>query len=143
MNIIWKRPDGGVSVTHLSNEAESLEAEAAKLKARGDIPYDWELVCMNAELPADRHFREAWSWETPEPKVDIDFPRAVEVTKNRLRADRAPKLAALDTAYMRADENNNGHEKNRIRIEKQRLRDITTLADSCATLEELRALSVE
>lgn len=143
MNIIWKRPDGTVAVTHLTDEAESLQAEAGKLKARGDVPFDWELVCTNAELPPDRHFRAAWTWETPEPKVDINFNRAVDVTKQRLREERGPKLAALDTAYMRADEDANQQEKSRIRTEKQRLRDITTLTDSCATLEELRALSVE
>lgn len=142
MNIVWKRPDGGVSVTHLTNEAESPQKEAEKLKTRGDIPMDWECVCFNAELPADREFREAWSWETPEPKVDISLERARLCTKERLRRERAPQLAALDVAYMRADELGDGAEKVRIRQEKQRLRDFPMVADACLTLDELRALKL-
>lgn len=71
--------------------------------------------------------------------IVIDFDKAKEVTKARLRAERAPLLAALDVAFQRALET--GADTAAIVAEKTRLRDITNLVDNCATLDELRALS--
>lgn len=73
--------------------------------------------------------------------IVIDFDKAKEVTKARLRAERAPKLAALDVAFQRALET--GADTSAIVAEKQRLRDITQQADAATTLEELRAITVE
>lgn len=73
--------------------------------------------------------------------ITIDFDKAKEVTKARLRAERAPLLAAQDVAFQRALEA--GADTAAIVAEKQRLRDITNLVDSCTTLEELRALKAE
>lgn len=73
--------------------------------------------------------------------IVIDFDKAKEVTKARLRAERAPLLAAQDVAFQRALEA--GADTTAIVAEKNRLRDITNLVDSCTTLEELRALKAE
>ena len=73
--------------------------------------------------------------------ITIDFDKAKEVTKARLRAERAPLLTAQDVAFQRALES--GADTSAIVAEKQRLRDITNLVDSCTTLEELRALKAE
>ena len=73
--------------------------------------------------------------------ITIDFDKAKEVTKARLRAERAPLLAAQDVAFQRALEA--GADTTAIVAEKNRLRDITNLVDSCTTLEELRALKAE
>jgi hypothetical protein len=142
MNIVWKRPDGGVSVTHLTAEAESPRAEAAKLKERGDVPADWECVCYEVALPNDREFRNAWTWTTPEPVIDICPVKAREVTKERLRQERAPKLAELDVKFMRAVEQGDTAEQARIGAAKQALRDVTKLADKTADgdLDALKAL---
>jgi len=61
-------------------------------------------------------------------------------TKDRLRAERAPLLAAQDVAFQRALEESK--DTATIVAEKQRLRDITNLVDGCKTTEELRGLSV-
>lgn len=73
--------------------------------------------------------------------ITIDFTKAKEITKNRLRAERTPLLAAQDVAFQRALES--GADTTAIVAEKQRLRDITNLVDSCNTLDELSALKVE
>ena len=67
--------------------------------------------------------------------------KAKEITKNRLRAERAPLLAAQDVLFQRALESATPVDTSAIVAEKQRLRDITLLADDCTTTEELRALS--
>lgn len=71
--------------------------------------------------------------------ITIDLDKAKSITKDRLRAERAPLLAAQDVAFQRALES--GSDTTAIVAEKQRLRDITSQVDTCATLDELKALS--
>ena len=69
----------------------------------------------------------------------IDLDKAKALTKDRLRAERTPLLAAQDVLFQRALES--GSDTAAIVAEKQRLRDITNLVDACATTDELKALS--
>ena len=71
--------------------------------------------------------------------ITIDFTKAQTITKERLRQERAPLLTALDVQYQRATED--GRDTTIIISEKQRLRDVTKLADKATTLDELKALS--
>ena len=71
--------------------------------------------------------------------ITINFLKAQEITRERLRAERAPLLTALDVQYQRATED--GRDTTIIISEKQRLRDVTKLADTATTLDELKALS--
>jgi hypothetical protein len=71
--------------------------------------------------------------------ITINFLKAQELTRNRLRQERAPLLTALDVQYQRAQED--GRDTTIIISEKQRLRDVTKLADAATTLDELKALS--
>jgi hypothetical protein len=73
--------------------------------------------------------------------ITINFDKAKAITKDRLRAERTPLLQAQDVAFQRALES--GADTTAIVAEKQRLRDITTLADQAETLDELRALKAE
>ena len=72
--------------------------------------------------------------------ITIDFSKAQGITKERLRADRTPLLVAQDVAFQRALES--GADTSTIVAEKQRLRDVTKLADAATTLDELKALVV-
>lgn len=72
--------------------------------------------------------------------ITINLDKAKAITKDRLRAERAPLLVAQDVLYMRATEAN--LDTTAIVAEKQRLRDITKLADDATSLEELKGLSV-
>ena len=71
--------------------------------------------------------------------ITINLDKAKVITKERLRAERAPLLTALDVQYQRAQED--GRDTTIIISEKQRLRDVTKLADTAMTLDELKALS--
>lgn len=70
--------------------------------------------------------------------IVINIDKAKAITKDRLRAERQPLLQAQDVAFQRALES--GADTAAIVAEKQRLRDITQLADEATTLEELKAL---
>jgi hypothetical protein len=70
--------------------------------------------------------------------IVINVDKAKEITKDRLRAERAPLLQSLDVQFQRALET--GESTADIVAEKQRLRDITQLADQAETLDELKAI---
>lgn len=72
--------------------------------------------------------------------IVINIDKAKNITKDRLRTERAPLLQAQDIAFQRALEN--GSDTSEIVAEKQRLRDITKLADEATTLEELKQIKV-
>jgi hypothetical protein len=72
--------------------------------------------------------------------ITVNLDKAKAITKDRLRAERTPLLQAQDVAFQRATET--GADTSAIVAEKQRLRDITGLADSATTLEELKAISI-
>ncbi len=72
--------------------------------------------------------------------MQINFTKAQDITKERLRIDRKPLLEAQDILYMRAQEA--GSDTSAIVTEKQRLRDITIQVDSMSTLDELKGASV-
>ena len=73
--------------------------------------------------------------------ITINLDKAKAITKDRLRMERAPLLVAQDVLYMRATEAS--QDTTAIVAEKQRLRDITKLADDATTLDELKELKVE
>ena len=72
--------------------------------------------------------------------MQINFSKAQDITKDRLRADRKPLLEAQVLLFMRAQEA--GSDTSAIVTEKQRLRDITIQVDSMSTLDELKGASV-
>jgi hypothetical protein len=108
----------------------------------GDVPPGAVLASGDSSMPADRSWRDAWAWTTPEPVVDICPARAAEITRARLRAERAPLMAALDVKYMRADEDGDSAAKAAVARLKQALRDIPKRVDAVARgdLDALAAL---
>lgn len=72
--------------------------------------------------------------------ITINFAKAQEITKNRLRAERKPLLEAQDVAFQKALEI--GADISAIVAEKQRLRDVTKQVDTATTLDELKSLEV-
>ena len=72
--------------------------------------------------------------------ITVDFTKAQAITKDRLRAERAPLLEAQDIAYMKALEA--GQDTAAIIAEKQRLRYVTGLVDQVTTLDELKGITV-
>jgi hypothetical protein len=73
--------------------------------------------------------------------ITVNLDKAKDITKDRLREERKPLLEAQDVAFQRALES--GANTSAIVAEKQRLRDITQLADQATTVEQLKQISVE
>jgi hypothetical protein len=73
--------------------------------------------------------------------ITINMDKAKAITKTRLRVEREPLLAAQDVAFQRALEIN--ADTSAIVAEKQRLRDITKLADVATTIDELKAITLK
>jgi len=71
--------------------------------------------------------------------IVINIDKAKNITKDRLRAERAPLLQEQDIAFQRALESN--LDTSEIVAEKQRLRDITNLVDEVNTIEELKTIT--
>jgi hypothetical protein len=72
--------------------------------------------------------------------ITINFDKAKQITKERLREERKPLLEQQDILFQRSLENNT--DTSAIILEKQRLRDITNLVDDATTLEQLKQLTV-
>lgn len=68
--------------------------------------------------------------------IKIDMTKAKDITKDRLRAERAPLLQALDIEVMKNI--TDATKLAEIEAEKQRLRDITRVVDTLTTVEELK-----
>jgi hypothetical protein len=124
---------GGVSICVPTGELSIQEVKAK------DTPLN-SIIMDASELPeADNDFFN--SWELIDGYVLVNLDKAKLQTKDRLRAERAPLLAAQDVAFQRALEE--GKDTAAIVAEKQRLRDITSLVDGCKTTEELRGLKCQ
>ena len=72
--------------------------------------------------------------------INVDITKAKAITKDRLREDRTPLLAAQDILFMKAQEA--GSATTDIVTEKQRLRDITNQVDAMTTTDQLKGASV-
>ena len=128
--IIFTNNNGGVSVCVPTGELP-IEQVLAK-----DCP-EGAIIVDSDTLPNNDFFN---AWELNDTIVTVNFDKAKAITKDRLRAERKPLLEAQDVAFQRALES--GADTSAIVAEKQRLRDVTQLADSATTLDELKALAV-
>lgn len=92
------------------------------------------------EVPADRTFRAAWV--AGEAGISVDMGKAREIHRARMRVARAPKLCALDVAYLRSDEQGDAAEKQRVIVAKQALRDVVSdpAIESASTPEDLKMI---
>ena len=130
--IIFANEAGGVSVCIPTGE---LPIEQVQIK---DTPKG-SIIVNTSELP-NQHNDFFDAWELKDGKVTVSLDKSKEITKRRLRAEREPLLQAQDVAFQRALET--GADTSAIVAEKNRLRDITKLADAEKTLEGLRAIKV-
>ena len=74
--------------------------------------------------------------------INVDMTKAKEIWRDKIRADRAPKLKQLDVDFMRAVEADDATEKAAIATKKQALRDATNDAriDAATTPDELKQI---
>jgi hypothetical protein len=131
--IIYSQANGQVAVCYPTGELP-IEDVLAK-----DCP-EGAIIVENDSLPNEHNdFFDAW--ELSGTAVTVNLDKAKAITKDRLRAERAPLLATQDVAFQRALEAN--QDTTAIVAEKQRLRDITQLADQATTLEQLKQIEVK
>lgn len=130
--IIFQNRQGGVSVCVPTGELPIEEVQAK------DTPAGSIIVDSNSLPNEHNDFFNAW--ELNGTTVTVNLAKAKEITKDRLRFERKPLLEAQDIAFQRALET--GADTTAIVAEKQRLRDITQLADQATTIEELKELKV-
>jgi hypothetical protein len=130
--IIFTNDQGGVSTCIPTGEI-SIDAVMEK-----DVPKGKGARIVNiVDLPNQYNdFYDAWEMDATSVTVNLD--KAKEITKARLRTERAPLLAAQDVLFQRALESS--ADTTAIVAEKNRLRDITGLVDAVTTLEGLRAI---
>ena len=105
------------------------------ININGDVRYASSLT-----VPTDRTFRGAWTFEGD--AVEVDMTAAVAIHKDNLRAERKPRLGALDVDYMKALEAGTGAAD--IAAQKETLRNITDDARiaSAADPDALKALDL-
>jgi hypothetical protein len=129
--IVFTNSDGSVSVCYPTGE---LTVEEVQVK---DTPAG-SVIIENDALP-NEHNEFFNAWELDGSTVSVNMDKAKELTKARLRIEREPLLVIQDVAFQRALESN--ADTSAIVAEKQRLRDITKLADAATTLDELKAIT--
>lgn len=137
MNILWIQPSGILALTSIF-DGSNPDEHAGMLKERGDIPNDWSAVGTNVTWPDTGWPHEAHRWDGN--AVVVDYDAAVEITKARLRVERAPLLAANDLLLRDAMIDGDQEKQQAAVAERDRLRAITNI-DPGLPLDELKSLS--
>ena len=77
--------------------------------------------------------------------IKVNMTKALEIKKDMIRAERQPKLEALDVEFMRAVEQNDTAKQEEITLKKQALRDATDdpILSKAKTPEELINIATE
>jgi hypothetical protein len=137
MLIAISRVDGGVSLLRTIGENVSIEEEIGKWQGAHPGAYLAHTEAKESDVPSDRTFRNAWKGD-----LSVDMGKARDIWKDKMRAVRAPKLAALDTEYMRADETGDAQAKSAVAAQKQELRDVTADPgiEAAQTPQDLKAV---
>lgn len=91
------------------------------------------------DLPQKDEFRPAW--RDTGSTVVVDFAQAKEITKGRLRIERASLFVANDIAIRDALITQDQQKIAAATTERDRLRDVTKLADSAKDLQALKEIT--
>jgi len=94
-------------------------------------------IIDDSELPKDRTFRNAWKYDLKE-----DITKSKEIWKDKLRADRKPRLEALDVEYILSLELKDDVKQADVITRKQVLRDITLLVDSKKSISGIKSVTI-
>ena len=124
-NIVWKNAQNDVCVTLVIDESVDPHEHAAELQQGAMAGY--EAVAFNVALPEGRLWRPAW--DIVDGALLIGLEKARDHFRMLLRLARVPRLAALDVAYMQAQEHGDAGKLAEVSAQKQRLRDLTKLPD--------------
>lgn len=141
MRIIYTNAEGGCSIVIPAPDTGLTIEEVAAKSVPAGTPYK---IVPVSEIPSDRTYRNAFEADIVNGKINHNIVKAREIHKDHMRRARTPLMAALDTAYMRADEKGaaGNAEKAQIAAQKQALRDVTAAAGIAAatTPDELKGV---
>ena len=141
MDIVWQKEDGGIAITSLCIDGLNKKEYAQKLVEDGVVPSTYKLICTDVYISVDNMFGvDGLAWDGQE--LVLDKTKCVNLTKQRLRNERQPKLAQLDINYSRADAQGNLELKQQIEAQRQVLRDVTSQVTESLSFDELKALKV-
>ena len=92
-------------------------------------------------MPSDRHFRNAWVFDSAQTAISEDLTAAKEIFKDKIREIRGPLLEAEDVVWMKAAEADDSDGKVASVAKKKKLRDAPAASaiTSADTIDKLKA----
>lgn len=138
---LFSRSDGGVTLyLHIEGELQRCIDEWERVHPGVTITEAVETT--REQVPPIDEYRDAWRLDGK--AIVHDMGKARELHRNKLRAERAPLLAALDVDSMKAIEGKDDSTLAAVALRKQALRDAPAdpRIDRAQTIEELRAVEL-
>ena len=98
------------------------------------------IAAVPSTKPSDRHFRNAWVFDSARSAITEDLTAAKEIFKNKIREVRGPLLEAEDVVWMKAAEANDSDGKVASVAKKKKLRDApaATAITNATTIQALK-----
>ena len=102
---------------------------------------DGVIAAAPSTMPSDRHFRNAWVFDSAQTAIDEDLTVAKEIFKDKIREVRTPLLEAEDVVWMKAAEANDSDGKVASVAKKKKLRDAPAASaiTNADTIDKLKA----
>ena len=98
---IWKRTDGGVSITYFNfldkkqseTEEEFIERKSEGLRLNSLLVGAEELIADSSDLTESREFRNDWAWDSASKKVKADQAKvAARKKKEKDEKDKVDRV---------------------------------------------------
>ena len=101
---------------------------------------DGVIAAVPSTKPSDRHFRNAWVFDSSHSAITEDITEAKVIFKDKIREVRGPLLEAEDVVYMKALESNDSDAKVASVAKKVALRDAPAAAaiTNATTIQALK-----
>ena len=101
---------------------------------------DGVIAATPSIMPSDRHFRNAWVFDSGQSAITEDITAAKVIFKDKIREVRLPLLEAEDVVYMKALEANDSDAKVASVAKKVALRDApaATAITNATTIQALK-----
>lgn len=101
---------------------------------------DGVIAAVPPTKPSDRHFRNAWVFDSSQLAITEDITEAKVIFKDKIREVRGPLLEAEDVVYMKALEANDSDAKVASVAKKVALRDApaATAITNATTIQALK-----
>ena len=102
---------------------------------------DGVIAAVPSTKPSDRHFRNAWVFDSSQSAITEDLTAAKVIFKDKIREVRGPLLEAEDVVYMKALEADDATAKAASVAKKKKLRDAPAASaiSDADTIDKLKA----